>query len=136
MNAKTLEAVKRHGESLLLAFPNCTEKDPVALCKKLRRIEVATHYVMTQYCNGDLTADKADAAEEHAITRIRKLLNCADHPAYVGLFVNRDPRGYALKLSSEWTQDYNRREYAHGKSGLPIYTDWGGYGILAPDLTA
>jgi len=36
-----------------------------------------------------------------------------------------DPRGYALKLDDEWT----RANAPH------IHRDWGGYGILAPDLT-
>ena len=39
MNTNTLKAITRHGESLLKAFPNALEKNPVALCKKLRRIE-------------------------------------------------------------------------------------------------
>lgn len=53
--------------------------------------------------------------------------NCA-----CGLFVNRDPRGYALKFSEEWTGRFNQSRYAAGLSG--IHRDMGGYGILAPDL--
>lgn len=134
MNAKTLEAVKRHGTSLLLAFPNATERDPVALCKKLRRIESAAHRVMTDYCNGDATSDQADKAEESALKRLRSLLAVDSYQsASAALFVNRDPRGYALKLCDEWTREYNREQYSK-TDGLPIYTDWGGYGIIAPDL--
>jgi hypothetical protein len=41
-----------------------------------------------------------------------------------GFFINLDPRGYALKIDNT-------------KVSLPmgINTDWGGYGILAPDFS-
>lgn len=134
MNAKTLEAVRRHGECLLAAFPNATEKDPVALCKKLRRVENSLNRALTDVCNGDFQDDKEgarlDALTAGAILRVRELLglnlfNCRD----IGLFVNRDPRGYALKLNDDWTRRWNDKNYSR------IYTDLGGYGILAPDLT-
>lgn len=41
------------------------------------------------------------------------------------VFINRDPRGYALKIDDE---DMRRL-------GLQIHSDWGGYGIIAPDLS-
>lgn len=139
MNAKTLEAIKRHGESLLTAFPNATEKDPVALCKKLRRIETSLTKPLTDYCNGDLTDDvQLDQTCNTAIDRVRNLLGMSNGCGHtVGLFVNRDPRGYALKLSDEWTRNYNRKMYRDNGNGClqPIYTDMGGYGIIAPDLT-
>lgn len=33
--------------------------------------------------------------------------------------------GYALKIHSEWT----------AKNAPDLHRDWGGYGIIAPDLT-
>lgn len=74
MNAKTLEAINRHGESLLKAFPNCTEKNPVALCKKLRRIETSLARPLVDYCNGDATIEAVDKACENAEVRVVKLL--------------------------------------------------------------
>ena len=44
---------------------------------------------------------------------------------YYPLFVNGDARGYALKIMDSYVME--RR--------LDIYKDWGGYGIIAPDLT-
>jgi hypothetical protein len=70
MNAKTLEAITKHGLALLAAFPNATEKDPVALCKKLRRIETATRLVFERYCNGEVGMTEADKAEQAAINRL------------------------------------------------------------------
>lgn len=125
MNAKTLEAVRRHGESLLAAFPNAIERDPVALCKKLRRIELAVGKPILDYCNG--SGPETDAALTRAIRqamdRVMTLLGLdAAQVETVGLHVNLDPRGYALKLDKP-------------PKGARLFLDWGGYGILAPDLT-
>ena len=132
MNAKTLEAVRRHGETLLAAFPNATEKNPVALCKKLRRIEAAVARPILDYCNGDngMTVEKLDVETDKAQARATKLLG--GFRGFCGLFINRDPRGHALKLSDEWTRKFNAKRYA---ASLPeLHTDMGGYGIIAPDL--
>lgn len=162
MNAKTLEAITKHGNALLAAFPNATEKRPVALCKKLRRIETSLAGPLVDYCNGDLQDDedgtKLDAICDKARERVEKLLgqlpvisrnsgssecpscgarpfevhapNCkgGNHRIESAFHVNRDPRGYALKLDDTWTREYNRM------ADLLLYTDMGGYGILAPDL--
>jgi hypothetical protein len=139
MNAKTLEAITRHGESLLKAFPNATEKNPVALCKKLRRIENSIALIILRNCNEGVPDDEMDAATDKAKMRVAKLLGITpatkDHcgEGWHALQINRDPRGYALKLSSEWTDKFN--DTLRG-SGLFIHQDWGHYGILAPDLNA
>lgn len=39
MNAKTEAAVMEHGKQLLAIFPSATERDPVKLCRKLRKLE-------------------------------------------------------------------------------------------------
>jgi hypothetical protein len=43
----------------------------------------------------------------------------------VPVFVNGDPRGYALKIQDEYVSE----------NSLDIHRDMGGYGILAPDLS-
>lgn len=161
MNAKTLEAVTKHGNALLAAFPNATEKDPVALCKKLRRIEAAISRWTLRACNGpELPEGKLDAECYTARVRVESLLLGYHEKPDVRFIINRDPRGYALKLSSEWTRQYNdsvrrlpkcckcgndilcesHRQFngqalkAWRARNLPITTDWGGYGLLAPDL--
>jgi hypothetical protein len=55
-----------------------------------------------------------EAYEQHLLARLTKLMDNAE-----GLFINLDPRGYALKVTPDAAGD------------LP--TDWGGYGLLAPD---
>ena len=76
MNAKTLEAITRHGETLLRAFPNATEKNPVALCKKLRRIENAVAKPILDYTNGEngMTIEKLDGETDKALVRLHALL--------------------------------------------------------------
>lgn len=128
MNAKTREAIERHGRQLLALFPGATEQNPVALCKKLRRIETVAHRISERLCgDSSYTYDQADADTAHVMRRVTDLLGLVgvDGERAVcdcGLFVNRYPRGYALKVSSDWAHDRD------------IYRDWGGYGILAPDL--
>lgn len=131
MNAKTLEAITRHGNALLAAFPNATEQNPVALCKKLRRIENAVSRVTTDYCNGDATLEQCDKACESAASRVEKLLPQITQ-GLKKLWINRDPRGHALKLDDAWVRDWNHRQYVNNQP--TIHTDMGGYGILAPDL--
>jgi hypothetical protein len=49
--------------------------------------------------------------------------------AVPGFFVNGDPRGYALKIDNETPE---------GKALIQktkMHTDWGGYGILSPEIT-
>lgn len=126
MNAKTEAAVRKHGEDLLTIFPDATERDPVNLCRKLRKLERKGAALGLRLCNGPDFGDegeRADAIEEKILTKVNALLNS---PATVPVFLNRDPRGYALKIDEAWMRD--RRE-------LRLHRDWGGYGIIAPDLS-
>lgn len=137
MNENTLKAITRHGESLLAAFQSATEKNPVELCKKLRRIEISLAAPLLKNCNEGMDEAELDAICDRAMLRVCKLLGVTGGQIKVcGLRINRDPRGYALKFSSEWTRAHNDKlmrgtEYARM---LTIRTDMGGYGILAPDL--
>lgn len=117
------------------AFPNSTEKDPVALCKKLRRIETAVHRPILNYCNGDGGVTEPGLTVEivKAMGRVKLLFGLNDSTK-CGLFANLDPRGHALKLDAEWTRKFNDAQYQAGKPA--IHTDMAGNGILAPDLTA
>ena len=116
------ERIIKHGLQLLAIFPNATERDPMTLCKRLRRIETAFSRVSLAYCNGTTTEAEIDRAAGNATSALARLLR----PGSVPLHLNRDPRGYALKIDDEYTR-------AHG---LDLERDGGEYGILAPDLTA
>lgn len=127
MNANTLEAIKNHGRNILTIFPNTVVKDPLALCLRLRRIETAAHKNAEAYCNGEYGERHYERKQDDALARLVRLLGVDDDdPKRVWFTINGDPRGYALKI----------RDHVMRESKLMLYQDWGGYGILAPDLTA
>ena len=117
MNPDIEKRVSKHGSDLLAIFPNATEQDPVRLCRKLRRIEAQGNYHAEQLCNSEHYCNKVDheSIGDRITQRVRTLLG-SSRP-----WLNQDPRGYALKV------DLAPDERLH--------KDWGGYGIIAPDLT-
>jgi hypothetical protein len=131
MNAKTLEAITRHGNTLLAIFPDANEKDPVALCKKLRRIETRVSRAAEAYCNGEISSNGWTVAEEKALDELIRLFVPQSSELLKAFYINGDPRGYALKMDDAWTRQFNRTT-----TGDRLHSDMGGYGILAPDLTA
>ena len=126
--ASMYERIESHGRNLLAIFPNATERDPVKLCKKLRRLERQGQELALRLCNGPDFDRESEPYEigERILTRVQVLLGYSTIQglgAYVPVFLNRDPRGYSLKIESEAAADLN------------IHRDWGGYGIIAPDLS-
>lgn len=130
MNAKTREAIRKHGLQLLAIFPRATEQDPVALCKKLRRLEAKAEAIGLQLCNGpQMEEGEQERRVDDVLARVNKLLfgNAIRHGVpVVPVFVNLDPRGYSLKIDDEWMRT-NKAD---------LHRDFGGYGIIAPDLTS
>ena len=119
MTLKQEAAIRKHGEQLNAIFH--TGLDPVTLCRKLRRIEGAAHRLAEDACNwlsmGSLEFDIR-------LSRIKDRVADTLGETWGGLermnvFINLDPRGYALKIDD---------------ASLPITRDWGGYGILAPEF--
>ena len=115
------DRITQHGEQLLAIFPNAIERDPVKLCKRLRRLEVCGSKAAEAYCNGDFSDAKWVIAKTATLAGLRTLLKPGDVP----VFISGDPRGYALKIDNGYMA-------AHG---VAMHRDLGGYGILAPDLT-
>jgi len=113
---KMYQRIERHGLQLLAIFPDARETDPVKLCKKLRRIEAEGNRHGEAMCNSaEYCATDTELAAHRIIEKVKRLLN-SNRP-----WLNQDPRGYALKMDLEPTES--------------LHKDWGGYGILAPDLT-
>ncbi len=112
--------IEQHGKNLNAIFN--TGLDPVALCKKLHKLENMAHRLTTELCNGlsELDTQYAETEIELIKNQVNIILNNPE-----GFFVNRDPRGYALKINDQYIRDNN----------LTIYRDYGGYGIIAPDFT-
>jgi len=125
MNTATAQAIIRHGEQLLKLFPDAAERDPVKLCKKLRQLEHKAAAIGLQLCNGpEMSEEELDDREAGVLNRLDAVLEF--RAVGVPVFVNKDPRGYALKVDSDWMEKHPEVQLHH---------DWGGYGIIAPDLT-
>ena len=109
--------IKAHGEQLLAIFPHAQEKDPVKLCKKLRRYEGKAARLALNWCNGDTPTEHWDAESNRISDAVNRLLGRMGPRVWV----NGDARGYALKVDLAPDQKLHR--------------DWGDYGIIAPNLT-
>jgi len=95
------------------------------LCKKLRYYEKKAEESTTALCNG--CREEMQKFHEETLERIGvkvcQLLGVAADAPHI--FINHDPRGYALKVKDAWLR----------ASDKVLYRDWGGYGILAPDFS-
>lgn len=116
------DRIKQHGENVKKIFG--LTKDPVALSKTLRRLEAKASKITTDYANGTIDSDKVDPM----LNKIKAQLNTILHFKAKGIpvIINQDPRGYALKIDDGYVNSHQ----------LKIHRDFGGYGILAPDLTS
>jgi hypothetical protein len=92
------------------------------LSTKLFLLEQRAHKEAENYCNLPDYADSWEKAEGEITASVLTLF-----PNLHGFFVNGDPRGYALKITEEVTKKYR-------EAGVVLHTDWGGYGILSPEI--
>ena len=120
MKTEQLNKIVEHGKKLNKIFN--TGLDPLVLCKKLRRIETKANRLAVDYCNGDISMTQWIAYENKAIVSLRKILNWNSNKIHI--FINSDPRGYALKIHDKTVKDLD----------LDIERDWGGYGLIAPEI--
>lgn len=118
--AAMYEAIQKHGENLNAIFK--TDLDPVTLCKRLKRLENKARQLCVDECN---TGADHDAELEIILNRVRRLLGVTDPELSNAIFINGDPRGYALKIKDSYVRDHD----------IKIERDWGGYGLIAPDFT-
>lgn len=122
----------RHGRNLLAIFPNATEQDPGTLCRKLRRLEAKAAAIALRLCNGpefEGGYDEVDRLTDSILVQVTTLLgnhepNDQLHEPIVPIFINRDPRGCALKIRETWMNEHNPK----------LEKDWGGYGLIAPEI--
>lgn len=115
------QKIEKHGQNLLAVFPEATEQDPISLCKKLRLREIKAHIAAEKWCNGEIEESQYNQVESLTLAGLHKLLG-QPKDKNVKVFVNSDPRGYALKIENP-PESFRER-------------DWGGYGIIAPSFFA
>lgn len=129
------EQIERHGAKLNAIFN--TGIDNIKLCKKLHSLEVKAHRATTCLCNTNtidllelnrftgydvkqVTEEEMDRFFEAILDKVDKILNFRKQD--IPVFVNHDPRGYALKIKSSFMINNT------------LHCDFGGYGILAPEF--
>lgn len=117
------DAIRQHGINLLALFPRATERDPIKLCKKLRQLDGKAAALAMRQCNGPEFA--SEEALENQYEAILHQVNGLLGNKSVPVFINRDPRGYQLKIRSEYMQPH-----------IKLHRDWGGYGIIAPEINS
>jgi hypothetical protein len=117
------DQIRKHGEDLLRIFPGATKRDPIDLCKALRRIETRGQRLAEGYCNGYHDSERHETYMDKVLEEADRLLRFSDRG--VPVFTNSDPRGYCLKIDDTWMREHN----------ASLCRDWGGYGIICPDFT-
>ena len=94
---------------------------------KLRKWEARGARLALRRCNGPEFREGEVEREKARI--IAGVLGVLGRDRLPGLFVNGDPRGYALKVSRDV-----RSVWATGGAFSGLHQDWGHYGVLAPDF--
>ena len=131
MNARQRmkEQIRQHGENLTRVFN--LDMDADTLARKIHRLEVKAHQLAADYCNGTKAFSTEswewwwETETDVILDKLDKLTNYRAQG--IPVFCNGDARGYALKIDEPWVKGYTSK-------GGRIYTDWGGYGILAPEF--
>jgi len=123
---QTIRERKNHHAALVALAESLgrTGKTGLQLWRQLRRIENAARRAMEDYCNGTLSEAGADKACDQAESAVKRIFGGTLPPRF---HVNRDPRGYALKLLS----NDNGSEAA---TRFALHSDWGRNQILAPEI--
>lgn len=141
MNAK-LNRRERKAQQLLAHYDRCEvlarwfgvlNPDGREISVALLKLENKARRAATAQCNGEAFEGQPFREEKQwdefkAMIRasVAAIFNSTVPP---GFFVNGDPRGYALKINNE---------VPAGKAlidSTKMHTDWGGYGILSPEIT-
>jgi len=122
MKEEIKKRIERHGLNIAKFF-NLDSTEPLNLCRKLRTLERKAHDLTLRQCNeGEKETDKHE--EQEILNALNKILNFREQN--IKVFINGDPRGYALKISDKHKDRIDE---------INLFRDWGGYGIIAPDLT-
>jgi hypothetical protein len=131
----------KHGQNLNYIFE--TDYDNVTLSKKLRRLERKANFATTCLCNTNTLNllelnrwtgfDVVQATEEEQEIFFSKILKAVHkilgEKSKEAIFINYDARGYAIKIRPEFIKQEREKNNS-------IYTDFGGFGIVAPDFKA
>jgi hypothetical protein len=114
--------IEEHGKRLIGIFCLSEDTDSIALCKKLFSLENHAHHTAKMSCNGVINEEDEEKDDTLVSRRFKKITGKSLEYPYI---LNKDARGYALKIDDDYMRE----------NSIALYSDWGGYGIIAPDLT-
>lgn len=125
--------LERHYAALVRLASACRieKADGKKLSVALLKIEREASQSAVYFCNGSDDSNRPYGSENwerdktKAMHAVKELFGMYPH----GLFINSDARGYALKIDNEATLGKKLIE------DCGLQTDWGGYGLLAPEIT-
>jgi len=117
---RMLNQIKKHGDNLNAIFK--TNLDSDTLSRKLFRLENTLRQANLKALNEPDMGDEQEKVEKQVLDAVDKITGF--RAKKIPVFNNDDARGYALKIDSDWLR----------KNNASLYTDMGGYGILAPDF--
>ncbi len=123
MAQKKADKILFHGLALQRIFPKSAQSGgPVALYKRLHRLEAEAHRLAEDECNRPLPEGYAERKSASILRRLDAILGFK--AAGIPVFLNGDPRGYALKIDPDTMSAHD----------LDLHKDWGGYGIICPEF--
>lgn len=84
--------------------------------QRLRALEQTAHKNAEKYANGEIGEGLYEGKKSRMMLEIKSILKNSVH-----VFINNDPRGYAIKTDQNEAEEFG------------IEQDWGKYGIIAPE---
>jgi len=113
-----------HGKNLKRVFNLDDSINEIELCKKLFRIENKASFIAEAWCSHvNETEEEQEKIINDILNKVDKLLNFKSQN--IPVFFNGDPRGFTLKIEDSYMKE---------NKIYPFYSDWGGYGIIAPSF--
>lgn len=122
------KTIAAHMARLAAFFPKVEEGDAQALYKLLRALEKRSGKLAEAMCNTPLSETIIDRQRARILDELDRILDYRAAGFAGDVFLNLDPRGYALKIN-----DAKMRELWESRQ-IRIESDWGGYGIIAPEF--
>jgi len=110
-------------EALAYYYAN-GRKDGRELALRLWDLERFVHAKAEGWCNGTCSNEDWEKVSDMAKKKLHWIFGGFSPP---GVLINGDARGHALKLSEEVTKTLAEHD-------IHLHRDWGGYGILAPEI--
>lgn len=125
------ESVKREREAHHAALEQLAksinpkiQESGFRIWQRLNQLERVAHAATTDYCNGVIDMQQLDKTCDFVTRGVERLFAGELPPRF---HINRDPRGYALKLDASDDGSTPATEFA-------LHQDWGRNQILAPTI--